>query len=116
MDDANFAKGPMVFFRKIPAPVRPIVVAMIRRQVRKALHAHGMGRHSPAEIAALAAHAIEAIADYLGQKPFFMGAEPTGVDATMFAFAAGRAVPDVRHSDPHGRRTPRQSQALCRPR
>ena len=47
MDDANFAKGPMVFFRKIPAPVRPIMVVMIRRQVRKALHAHGMGRHSP---------------------------------------------------------------------
>ena len=43
MDDANFAKGPVVFFRKVPAPVRPIVVAMIRRHVRKALHAHGMG-------------------------------------------------------------------------
>ena len=93
VDDANFAKGPMVFFRRIPAPVRPIMVAMIRRQVRKALHAHGMGRHSPAEIAALATHAIGAIADYLGQKPFFMGAEPTGVDATIFAFAAGALCP-----------------------
>jgi glutathione S-transferase len=93
VDDANFAKGPMMFFRKIPAPVRPVVVAMVRRQVRKALHAHGMGRHSPAEIAALSAHAIGAIADYLGQKPFFMGGEPTGVDATMFAFAAGALCP-----------------------
>lgn len=66
---------------------------MIRRQVRKALHAHGLGRHSPAEIAALSAHAIGAIADYLGQKPFLMGAEPTGVDATIFAFAAGALCP-----------------------
>jgi glutathione S-transferase len=93
MDDANFAKGPIVFFRKVPAPVRPIVVAMIRRQVRKALHAHGMGRHSPAEITALATRAVEAIADHLGQKPFFMGAEPTGADATMFSFTANVLCP-----------------------
>ena len=44
MDDANFARGPIVFFRKVPAPVRPIVAAMVRRHMRKALHAHGMGR------------------------------------------------------------------------
>ena len=93
MDDANFAKGPIVFFRKVPAPVRPIVVAMIRRHVRKALHAHGMGRHSPAEITALATRAIDAIAEYLGPKPFFMGAEPTGADATMFAFTANVLCP-----------------------
>jgi glutathione S-transferase len=93
MDDANFAKGPMVFFRKIPAPVRPLVVAMIRRQVRKNLHGHGMGRHSAAEITALATRSIDAIADFLGQKPFFMGGEPTGVDATIFSFAAGALCP-----------------------
>jgi len=93
MDDANFAKGPIVFFRKVPAPVRPLVVAMIRRHVRKALHAHGMGRHSPAEITALATRAIDAIAEYLGPKPFFMGAKPTGADATMFAFTANVLCP-----------------------
>lgn len=93
MDDANFAKGPMVFFRKVRAPVRPIVVAVIRRQLRRTLHGHGMGRHSQAEIIGLATRSIDAIADYLGQKPFFMGAEPTGVDATIFAFAVGVLCP-----------------------
>lgn len=92
-DDENFRKGPLVFFRKIPAPVRPLVAKMIRRQVRKMLHAHGMGRHSQAEIAALAERGIDAIAAYLGPKPYFMGAEPTGVDATMFAFTAGVLCP-----------------------
>ena len=66
---------------------------MIRRQVRKRLHSHGMGRHSGAEIAALGTRSIDAIADYLGHKPFFMGAEPTGVDTTMFAFVAGTLCP-----------------------
>ena len=93
LDDANFAKGPIAFFGKIPAPVRPLVVAMIRRQVRKVLHGQGTGRHSLAEITALATHAIDAIADYLGGKPFFMGSEPTGADATIFAFAAGALCP-----------------------
>jgi glutathione S-transferase len=52
-----------------------------------------MGRHAPAEIVALAMRSVDAIAAYLGQKPFFMGAEPVGVDATMFAFVAGALCP-----------------------
>jgi glutathione S-transferase len=92
-DDANFYKGPAKFFGKVPAPLRPIVIAMVRRQLRKILRGHGMGRHSPAEILALGTRSIDAIADYLGPKPFFMGGEPTGVDATMFAFVAGTLCP-----------------------
>jgi glutathione S-transferase len=92
-DDANFYKGPVAFFVKLPAPLRPIVIATVRRQVRKALRAHGMGRHSASEIVAIATRSIDAIADYLGDRPFIMGAEPTGADATMFAFVAGALCP-----------------------
>lgn len=52
-----------------------------------------MGTHSRAEIVVLGTRAIDAMADFLGAKPYFMGAEPTGVDATMFAFAAGILCP-----------------------
>jgi glutathione S-transferase len=93
MDDANFAKGPSYFFRGVPSLVRPAIMAMIRRKVRNALHAHGMGRHSLPEITRLATRSIDAIADYLGSKPFFMGNEPSGVDATIFAFTAGALCP-----------------------
>lgn len=93
IDDANFARGPIRFFDRVPAPLRPLVLALIRRRVRGMLHAHGMGRHNAAEIAALGARSIDAIATHLGDKPFFMGAEPTGVDATVFAFAAGALCP-----------------------
>ena len=93
IDDANFANGPAHFFDSVPAPVRPLVAAMVRRTVRRYLHAQGMGRHSDAEIAQLATRSIEAIADQLGSQPFFMGAEPTGIDATIFAFAAGTLCP-----------------------
>ena len=93
LDDANFAKGPINFFRQLPAPIRPVMIPLIRRRVRNALHAHGMGRHSRSDIVALGTRSIDAIAGYLGQKPFFMGTEPTGIDATMFAFTAGVLCP-----------------------
>jgi glutathione S-transferase len=66
---------------------------MVRRRLRSTLHGQGLGRHSPTEIVALAARSIEAISDYLGSKPFFMGDAPTGIDATMFAFVAGALCP-----------------------
>jgi glutathione S-transferase len=98
MIDGNFRKGPArfldkLFLDKLPAAVRPFVTAMIRRKVRAALHAQGLGRHSSEEILALGARSVNAIADFLGDKPFFMGTEPTGVDATMFAFACGVLCP-----------------------
>jgi glutathione S-transferase len=93
MNEANFRKGPVNFFAKVPGPVRPLVVAMVRRRLRSTLHGQGLGRHSATEIVALATRSIEAISDYLGSKPFFMGDAPTGVDATMFAFVAGALCP-----------------------
>jgi glutathione S-transferase len=92
-NDDNFAKGPQIFFSKVPALLRPVIIAMVRRSLRKALHGHGMGRHSQAEIGALAARSIDAFADFLGAKPFFFGREPTGLDATAFAFIAGALCP-----------------------
>jgi glutathione S-transferase len=92
-DDDNFKRGPLQFFLGVPRPVRPLVMAVIRRQIRNKLRAHGMGRHSRTEIVALATRSVDAIADFLGDKPFFMGAEPTGVDATMFAFTASALCP-----------------------
>jgi len=92
-DDGNFDKGPRSFFKSAPAPIRPLVVAMVRRQVRKSLRAHGIGRHKPDEIAMLGCRSVDAIAAYLGDKPFFMAARPTGVDATMFAFVASVLCP-----------------------
>ena len=92
-DDDNFRRGPANFFKTVPAPVRPLVIAMIRRQVRGSARGHGMGRHTRAEIQALGKRSIDALAAQLGDAPFFMGAQPTGVDATAFAFIAGTLCP-----------------------
>jgi len=89
----NFERGPKVFFSAVPAPARGLVIAMVRWQVKKSLYYQGMGRHSQADVERLGTRSIEAIADYLGDKPFFLGEQPTAVDATMFAFVSGALCP-----------------------
>jgi glutathione S-transferase len=93
MNDANFAKGPANFFKAIPAPVRPFIVAMIRRSLRKNLRAQGLGRHSLNEITALANRATDALSAVLNDKPYLMGTNKCGADATAFAFALGILCP-----------------------
>jgi len=93
MEDANFNKGPRRFFDSAPAPLRPFVVAMVRRQVRRNLWGHGMGRHTTAEMDALAARDIDAIADVLADTAYLMGERPCGADATIFPMMAHALCP-----------------------
>jgi glutathione S-transferase len=88
MNDANFNRGPANFFKRAPAIVRPLVKKMVRGRVRKNLHAHGIGRHSEAEMTLMADRAWDALSDILGDRKYFMGDTPSGVDATAFAFVA----------------------------
>jgi len=93
LSDANFAKGPANFFKSIRAPIRPLLVGMIRRKVKKNLHAHGLGRHSLVEIAQLANRATDALAAILGDNLYLMGPNKCGADATAFSFALGILCP-----------------------
>lgn len=93
IDEENFNKGPRTSFQPVPAPMRPIIVRMARRQMKAELHGHGMGRHTPQEIVALGTRSLDAAATFLAEKPFMMGAEPTGLDATGFAFIGGAFCP-----------------------
>jgi glutathione S-transferase len=93
MDDANFAKGPAQFFAAIPAPLRGVVSAAIRRKVGKMLRAQGLGRHSRSEIGELAERDIDALATFLDGKSYLFGDRPCGADATAIAFVAGALAP-----------------------
>jgi glutathione S-transferase len=93
LDDENFKIGPANFFNAAPAPLRPLIAWKVRRDVRKAIYAQGIGRHSADDIAQLAARDIAALSAQLGDKPYFMGVEPTGIDATVFGFVASALCP-----------------------
>ena len=89
MDDANFAKGPAHFFDGAPQGAREAA----RERTRNNLFGHGLGRHSESEILFLGSRTLDSLAGMLGQKPYLMGDQPCGADATMFAMVAGVLTP-----------------------
>ncbi len=93
MDKSNFERGPAKFFSVVPAPVRPLVKSMIRRQLRRTLQGQGAGRYTEDERTMFAGRAFASISAILGNKPYLMGDVPCGADATVFSFVAGSLCP-----------------------
>ncbi len=87
-EPAGWALTRQVFFGGLPAPLRGIVPLLARRGMRRELWGHGMGRHRPEEIMALAIEDIDAVAGFLADKPYLLGERPASVDATAHAFLA----------------------------
>jgi glutathione S-transferase len=93
LNKENFARGPKAFFRRAPAIIRPLVERMVLKRIRRNLHGQGLGRHTEAENTAMASRAIDALAQILGDNRYFLGPEPCGADATVFAFVAATLTP-----------------------
>jgi len=74
------------FFGTLPAPLRRPVFALVRRQVARALHGQGMGRHTAAEIYAMGSEGLEALSLLLGDGPYLFGEAPSGIDTSLFGF------------------------------
>jgi glutathione S-transferase len=92
-DRVNFEKGPRMFFDAVPAPLRPFVIAMVGRQVKRTLYGQGLGRHTGEERKVLGQRAAMALSQCLGDKPWLMGDVPCGLDATAFAFVSSGLCP-----------------------
>ena len=88
IDEAGWATLQPAFFGHVPFPVRQVAATYVRRRIRRMLHLQGMGRHRPSEIYAMARNDLQALADYLGDRPFLMGEQLTTVDAVAYAFLA----------------------------
>ena len=89
MDDANFEKGPLLFFNGAP----PGTAETARESVRAMLLAHGIGRHSPGEITELGNRSLHALSVMLGSKRYIFGDRSSAIDATAFGMIAGLIAP-----------------------
>lgn len=70
-------------FATVPEDAREQVFAQVQAGVKAELDGHGIGRHSPADIYAFGCADLDAISDYLGDKPFFFGDKITSLDAAL---------------------------------
>jgi len=93
IDPDNFAKGPARFADSVPEPQRAQRREQMQAGKRAELHAQGIGRHGPQAIAELGVRSIDALAALLGEQPYFMGASPSGVDATALGMLASVSTP-----------------------
>lgn len=88
IDDAGWSTLAPAFFGRVPAPARGLVAARFRRKVRRMLEQQGIGRHRPREIYGMARADLQAVADFLEDRPFLMGEQLTTVDAVAYGFLA----------------------------
>jgi glutathione S-transferase len=61
---------------------------LVRRTIAKSLHLQGLGRHSQEDLYRLACDDLTALAEFLGDQPYFFGDKPTELDATAYGFLA----------------------------
>lgn len=88
MVEENWHTARAVILGLVPAPLRPVIAPIARRGVRRQLRGHGIGLHAREEIHAIGRQDVGAIADFLDDKPFFMGATPSEIDAIAYGVLA----------------------------
>jgi glutathione S-transferase len=95
VEPQGWEKTRAAFFASLPVPLKWLLPPLARRGMRKQMQGHGMGRHTREEIHAIGKRDITALADFLGDKPYFMGEQPSSLDATAYAFLANLLWPPV---------------------
>lgn len=89
IDEEGWHPTAEAFFAAVPGPMRGLARNIVRTRIRRVLHHQGMGRHGRDEIHALARADLAAVAEHLGERPFFAGeGGPTTIDAVAYGFLA----------------------------
>lgn len=78
------------FFGAVPSAIRPLVYAVVVRKVARALQGQGIGLHTAEQILEFGRRDLDAIAEAV-EGPFFFGARPTSLDASLYGVVAGTA-------------------------
>ncbi|KAK7067236.1 hypothetical protein SK128_002944 [Halocaridina rubra] len=76
----NFPFGPSLLFS--------ILLPFFKYKINRAMHAVGMRRHTSEEVEEMGRKDIMALSLWLGDKNYFMGAQPSEVDCAIFGFLA----------------------------
>lgn len=76
------------FFDHLKGPLRYIIPTLVRKKTRRDLYNQGVGRHTPLEIYQLGIADLGALSTVLDQQNFFMGDQPSSIDACAYAFLA----------------------------
>jgi glutathione S-transferase len=82
--EANWQTNKQAIFGGLPPVVRDLAALSYRYRINSQIRGHGIGRHTPEEVFKLGKEDIDALAHFLGKKPYFMGDKPSSLDASAF--------------------------------
>lgn len=86
VEDDGYAVLYPAFSKLFPAPIAPVAMALVRRNVRRSAQAQGAGRHSREEVLAMGIADLFSVETLLGNQPYLLGDVPRSIDATLYAF------------------------------
>lgn len=96
IDEPSWTHSRDLLLKDFPFGLRHFFGLLFQREVRSSLRGHGMGRHSRDEIYQLGHFDLEQLSSLLGDSAYFMGARPSAVDATAYAFLACILLPKMK--------------------
>jgi glutathione S-transferase len=82
--DKNWQINKEAIFGKLPPILRDIIATHTRKKIKQQIYGHGISRHSAKEIFLLGQQDMDALATVLGDKPYFLGNQPTVLDTSAF--------------------------------
>ena len=88
LNEENWAKTKDVFFGKMPAVLKAFVPNAMRKKILRDAQGQGLHLHSEEEITRRFAEDMRALADNLGEKPYFGGYQAANIDACAYGFLA----------------------------
>lgn len=86
--DEHWAITGPAYFGALPRVIRRLVMRMVRRATIRQAQAQGIGRHTREEVYAIGSADLVALAEQLGSSYYFLGSQPTSIDASAYAFIA----------------------------
>ncbi len=88
----NWQVNKKAIFTYFPPLISSVVAKVYRILIRRQIRGHGIARHSNDEIFQLGRNDIDALSDFLSNKPYFMGKKPTSLDAAAYGFLVNTLV------------------------
>jgi glutathione S-transferase len=76
------------FMAKMPPVIGPVVYSMLQSHLKKQLYARGVARHTPKVIEAKGRADVDALANFLGDRPFLLADQATVADTAVFGLLA----------------------------
>lgn len=80
----NWQTNKQAIFSVLPPLVRDLAASLYRRKIKSQIIGHGIGRLTWNEMFELGREDIDSLVNFLVGKPYFMGTQPTSLDASAF--------------------------------